>query len=1008
MRWLFAALLFILLSGPVQAQEPVYIPLVFGGEMATDPILIVTDGSTVVNLLGPGSGWKLADPYWNLNVAAFKGGGSFLSSSLAEGRRLTSGEYDNVIETIPLAAFGTTQDAAIKTLRELMQLGRQASDYWTKPYEYNDVWLEARPACNSCFSGYSRIVSLRIPELTNPYGQPFFSASPEAVMEGITVLIEREPFWRGVKPGEIIGPLYNLIDNPDFELWNFGTVDSQPDSWTDLETLWITGSNNRQDSAVKWGQYALKIRVGSSTQAGAAKGVTQVIADTRNSTEYTVLAWVRSEGVSNGVGRILINYSSQLELYRSSTAHGWTLYTGKITTGNNDVVSINCEILTTGANTDGTIYIDGLMFTPGDWEQEAIDGLLPQMSASHIVNHYDQATGIIEAGGINYVDVWNIPGDVDALTRVEFINNTEPADITDPDEIYETVRIGQRRTNNIFNLRNFYDPPGIADATASGDARINSPALTNNWLTLAIQTITGGQNVRDNEGRYRVFARVWDTAATATLQARLRYFVGASLINLKTLDAATAQIRNNWTLLDLTNNAAMIQEQHFASQPPGQIGYQIELKRATGSNAAYLDYVLSIPTDGGYIDATITPPLHYQSGLIVDNTNSVTIGNFAKQQGWQLDWQPPTGTTNYIQQMAVFKGALYVGMLVDLGGFNFRGQIWQNKQGIWTMVYQDDEPSQFFGSAVYNDKLYFSIFPSGGATPWLLATSEGTIWSKAYNSVTPGAVRMDELVSLGGYLYVVTTSSTIERYNGSSGIVDKVLPASADNMIVGGDNKLYLIISNSLYKYDPTTKALVNVGALSPSGQMAFYKGYVYCGTTGTSVNIVQRYGGGTIETITIPNPGIGNFTVTGMQVYNDKLFVIISAAVGTDARDITYETQDGITWTPSPAGELLYFRAVANYYQMVVYDGVLYAGTIISAVPIVGYLYSFVDTSITYESIVFNGGTFFSPNRDINNPRYHRWVFSYDRDGYINNIDDKALVGFGYVPRYLGLRGHD
>jgi len=36
-----------------------------------------------------------------------------------------------------------------------------------------------------------------------------------------------------------------------------------------------------------------------------------------------------------------------------------------------------------------------------------------------------------------------------------------------------------------------------------------------------------------------------------------------------------------------------------------------------------------------------------------------------------------------------------------------------------------------------------------------------------------------------------------------------------------------------------------------------------------------------------------------------------------------------------------------------------------------------------------------------------HRYIFNWDRKADVNNIDDAAIVGIGFIPRYLALRGH-
>lgn len=995
-KWLLPFLLFFFLISPVQAQEPpIHLPLLFGSGdiMATNPVLIVTDGNTVIDLIGPDSGWKLADPYWNPGIAAFKGGGSFLSSSLAEGRRLTTGEYDNVIETIPLSVRGIDQDRAIRTIRELMQLGRQASDYWTKPYEYDDVWLEARPACNSCFTGYSRIVSMRIPELTNPYGQPFFGINSEAIMEGITVLIEREPFWRAVEPGSIIGPIYNLIDNPSFELWNFGVTDSQPDSWTDLETLWITGSNNRQDSAVKWGQYALKIRVGSSTQAGAAKGVTQVINDTENATTYTILAWVRSEGVSNGVGRILVNYSSQLELYRSSDRHGWTLYHGTITTGNNDVVSINCEILTTAANTDGTIYIDGLMFIPGDWEQEAVDGVLPYMSGSHIVNHWDS-----DAGNINYVDVWNIPGDIDALTRVEFVNDTDPADPANVIEVYSKIRVGMRRTNDIFNFDNYHDPVGVADATASAGDRLTVTGISTDWNDATTKLIIGGINTRDNEGRFRVFARIYDNTGPNS-QARLRYFLGiGGTNNQKTLDYVATPIQDDWCMVDLTPNAAMIIDRKFSHDPLAQFGYTVQLRRTTGTQNVRFDYSLVLPTDGGYFECDISPAIQKDVALIVDNTNSQQVSAAGVKAGYVSRFDTADDS---VQSFVDFNGYLYSATSKLVGGGNiFRSQ----GNNVWTKVY--DGTGLQYVLATYNSRIYAGQSALGGVSTALLTSADGLAWSSV--GTIAGAGGISEMKAYGGKLYAVVQAAGVGylyQYDGSALSVAYIVPSGIPICIEVYKGLIFIGTNNGrIYTINPATNAgslLSNTGESSINALRAF-KGVLYIGVTRANAGRIYTYDGSAL-TLTYEDTDGGTVVIQDMQVYNNKLYATRSTSLDTTGSLLVSE--DGVTF------ESIYDTERFGGTIQVVwgFNDVIYIGVLTSTAGLDGYIFAIVpDREAQYGLVDFQGGYFFSPNRDVNDPHYHRWVFSYDRENYINTLSDKALVGFGYVPRYLALRGRD
>lgn len=194
-----------LLFFPAHAQEKIYLPLIIKSQNMPnlpDPLLRITDGETIIDLLGSESGFELEDPYWIPKIAQRKGGGVFQDSSLAPGRRLVHQEYENAIEQIPLSVRGRDQAHAIATINQLLSLAKQSGDAGVNGFEFiDDVWIEVRPACNSCNTGYAHVIKMEIPELGSPFSQPFFSASNFAQMDGITLVIEREPLWRSLEPG---------------------------------------------------------------------------------------------------------------------------------------------------------------------------------------------------------------------------------------------------------------------------------------------------------------------------------------------------------------------------------------------------------------------------------------------------------------------------------------------------------------------------------------------------------------------------------------------------------------------------------------------------------------------------------------------------------------------------------------------------------------------------------------------------------------------------------------
>jgi len=963
-----------------------------------DPILrFVSADGKIVDILSPGSGWKLADPYWNPQIAQYKSGGFKVNPSIAPGQRLVSKQYDNVIETFPLIANGFDQEACIATINELLALSRQSADYWAESYEFDDVWLEAKPAGVNSLIGYAQISQMRIPELTNPFGQPFFSIYKEAVMEGLSIIVEREPLWRSVAPGEIIGPLYNLIKNPDFELWSTGIADSQPDSWTDLETIQITGENSRQDEAVHSGNYALRIHVGGSTNAGRIKGVSQVIANTKDNTTYTVVAWVRSSGVSNGVGRILVTYSSQLEVYRESVQHGWTLYTGVFITGfGDDTVAINCEILTTAAGTDGNVYFDSLMLIEGDWQQEAVDGVLPYLSGSHIANHWDQDSAIVEAGDINYVDVWDVPGNDDALVRLNIINITPTTDFSNPAQVIAELRAGMRRAGEIFNFQNYQDPVGPNDTTASGDNRITSDNLSATvWATIATFIIGTPATTLDNSGRFRAFARVFDsrTGGTPTLQVRLRYWIGAANRSVKTLNTVNVPIINNWCIVDLTPDSAINWDVRKDASAPTDFGFDIQMRRTANTDPAYLDYVLLLPSDGGIAIAEVDPAILQSQALTIDCTISAPsiIGSDVITDWNKVSETTPAATAFQHVRMIDYAGALYIQTSLSV--------VYKYQNRIMTI----DNASYSNAFEVYNGFLF-----TVEATPATGFSTDGTLpvgsGGTARFTYSP-SINIRAMRALGGNLYFGGTDGSLGHlfsWNGIAATATHIFSDATITEIAGiaaYQNTLFIIGlqagSYRVFKYNLSnntiTLSLTLGGGATTPFNFATFLGELWLTANTSSVN---HFNGSSWTTVTSPSGVLGS--CFGLKVIDDTLFICgtnLTATRGTVAK-----TTDGTNFEVDFLDSASVMRSGRILEKS---QGQLFMGTDTTGLSLPAPLFAKTIEANEFKVSNYQLVPFVSPPK-----KRHRFFFNWDRKADVNNVDDAALVGIGFIPRYLTLRG--
>lgn len=170
------------------------------------PLLYITDGTiksngqlNILNFLSERYGFRLRENGWRPQITQYKEGGRFSSGPLSQGRRLRYRNFDNAIETFELTAVGNDQDALIEYQQELMAWQEAAADYWVSDYVVNPVYLVARAARESNIR-YAIIHMISVPELENPYAQPFYNTN-HAAFGTLTPRIERG-HWLSTPPGQ--------------------------------------------------------------------------------------------------------------------------------------------------------------------------------------------------------------------------------------------------------------------------------------------------------------------------------------------------------------------------------------------------------------------------------------------------------------------------------------------------------------------------------------------------------------------------------------------------------------------------------------------------------------------------------------------------------------------------------------------------------------------------------------------------------------------------------------
>lgn len=168
----------------IQALELIYeYPVPAIG--TTEPVEVIDLLGGVIQLAVEGavSGWTPA-------YAALKNSGIWNDSPLLDGRQLTAAASGNVTESLSCVATGT-HAARASAIGRLMRFAQAARDFHTEDAAYRPVyiryWAVGAPA-----EQYALVYNIDVDVQQDPFGA--------ADSNPVTLTIEREPFWRAIKP----------------------------------------------------------------------------------------------------------------------------------------------------------------------------------------------------------------------------------------------------------------------------------------------------------------------------------------------------------------------------------------------------------------------------------------------------------------------------------------------------------------------------------------------------------------------------------------------------------------------------------------------------------------------------------------------------------------------------------------------------------------------------------------------------------------------------------------
>lgn len=162
--------------------------------MTTTPLLYLTDGTTLINLLG--RDFRVSG--WQPSALALKGGGSWSGSPLAHGRQLEMYRYENQLEMITIVLEQDTEDEFAAGFSALFKLLQQANDYWQAAWATSFVYIGARGE-NETNTRYAVVRGANIPTQPQDF-QPVAGNKFENTDTQIIISLEHGP-WQSTVPG---------------------------------------------------------------------------------------------------------------------------------------------------------------------------------------------------------------------------------------------------------------------------------------------------------------------------------------------------------------------------------------------------------------------------------------------------------------------------------------------------------------------------------------------------------------------------------------------------------------------------------------------------------------------------------------------------------------------------------------------------------------------------------------------------------------------------------------
>jgi len=475
--------------------------------------LNITDGTTTINLLSAKVDYQLRARGWSQSDPELKQ--VRRQSQFADGESIILSNPSNVIETFTIAIYGASHDAVATNLQKLATLQREAKEFQTTRWQTTPVYVTAKTA-DETNTRYALVIQIRIVNL--PSLQDIFFNSQNAIPQA-TVIVEREPYWRGVIPMSAL-PSALTISAPQAPGTQADATEQFVANFRD--TFALTHLYNYDDSAATFSSNLIASSSFSYFPASPALNDIVYFGSTQGPFRQVVIN-IGSAGTFNA-------------------AMTWEIWTGAAWVSTSLYISTDTLVLQSGSSPTGTHVV--VVDSPTGWTTTTINGVSAYWIRVRITSFTSWSSSPTQTGQVVYnardvyISVANtqIDGDVDAIALLRYFKQVRTSGGLD----FVALGVKSHGLTSFTSRLNFgagnpaawtitngSDTTTVADTQSPGGSRASCTFAGTTAAAERVRVSTGtNQNIIDLEGTYHAYLRcqqIGGTVGAVSLYLRQTY-----------------------------------------------------------------------------------------------------------------------------------------------------------------------------------------------------------------------------------------------------------------------------------------------------------------------------------------------------------------------------------------------------------------------------------------------------------------------------------------------------